>query len=161
MPVWHNRHRLGNPAHRGDVLSALGGSIFGSSGFGNFLTHLLLLMVLSSAAASTQTTILPTARTTLSMAVYKALPAKFANIHRKYLVPTVSTVSMGAASVVLYMIMNHISAGTVLMLIYGAVAPPFFRGEILNAGTETLVPEDLGAPVGLFGVDEEAEPAVT
>jgi amino acid transporter len=123
MPVWHNRHRLGNPAHRGDVLSALGGSIFGSSGFGNFLTHLLLLMVLSSAAASTQTTILPTARTTLSMVVYKALPAKFANIHRKYLVPTVSTVSMGAASVVLYVIMNHISAGTVLMLIYGAVGP--------------------------------------
>ncbi len=45
---------LGNPAHEGDVLSVLGGSIFGSSGFGSFLTHLLLLMVLSSAAASTQ-----------------------------------------------------------------------------------------------------------
>ena len=33
-------------------------------------------MVLSSAAASTLTTILPTARTTLSMAVFKAIPAK-------------------------------------------------------------------------------------
>ena len=33
-------------------------------------------MVLSSAAASTQTTILPTARTTLSMAAYKALPKR-------------------------------------------------------------------------------------
>ena len=33
-------------------------------------------MVLSSAAASTQTTILPTARTTLSMAAYKALPRR-------------------------------------------------------------------------------------
>ena len=31
-------------------------------------------MVLSSAAASTQTTILPTARTTLAMGVYKAIP---------------------------------------------------------------------------------------
>ena len=48
----------------------------GRPGFGSFLTHLLLLMVLTSAAASTQTTILPTARTTLSMAVYKAIPAK-------------------------------------------------------------------------------------
>ena len=38
------------------------------------MIQLLLLMVLTSAAASTQTTILPTARTTLSMAVYKALP---------------------------------------------------------------------------------------
>ena len=84
---------LGNPAHQGDVLSVLGGSIFGSSGFGSFLTHLLLLMVLSSAAASTQTTILPTARTTLSMAVYKAIPSAFAKIHKRYLTPTVSTVS--------------------------------------------------------------------
>ena len=56
------------------MLSVLGTSIFGTSGFANVLTHLLLLMVLSSAAASTQTTILPTARTTLSMAVYKAIP---------------------------------------------------------------------------------------
>jgi amino acid transporter len=105
---------LGNPAHEGDVLSVLGGSIFGSSWFGSVLTHLLLVMVLSSAAASTQTTILPTARTTLSMAVHKALPAKFANIHRRFLVPTVSTVAMGAVSIVLYVVMNYISAGTVI-----------------------------------------------
>ena len=65
---------LGNTANAGDVLSVLGSSIFGTSGFGSFLSHLLILMVLSSAAASTQTTILPTARTTLSMAAYKALP---------------------------------------------------------------------------------------
>ncbi len=65
---------LGNPTHQGDVLSALGGSIFGASGFGSFLTHLLLLMVLSSAAASTQTTILPTARTTLSMRFTRRCP---------------------------------------------------------------------------------------
>jgi amino acid transporter len=247
---------LGNPAHEGDVLSVLGGSIFGSSGPGSFLTRLLLLMVLSSAAASTQTTILPTARTTLSMAVYKALPTRFANIHRRFLIPTVSTVVMGAASIVLYVIMSSISAGsvisdsvtalgvliafyygltgvacfwyyrrtlaqsarnlfmrgilpllgwaimwsiggyslvqdwspangntswrvpvlhwhiggifllaagslvigTVLMLVYEAVSPPFFRGEVLNASTGTLVPEDLGAPVGLFGVDDESPP---
>ena len=53
-------------------------------------------MVLSSAAASTQTTILPTARTTLSMAAYKAIPKSFAKIHRRYLTPTVSTLVMGA-----------------------------------------------------------------
>ena len=51
-------------------------------GLRNVLTHLLVLMVLSSAAASTQTTILPTARTTLSMAVYKAIPSAFARIHK-------------------------------------------------------------------------------
>ncbi len=43
---------LGNPNNQGDVLSVLGHSVFGTSGFGNLLVHLLLLMVLSSAAAS-------------------------------------------------------------------------------------------------------------
>ena len=109
---------LSNQAHGGDVLSVLGGAIFGSGGFGTFLARLLLLMVLSSAAASTQTTILPTARTTLSMAAYKALPASFAKIHHKYLTPTVSTLVMGAVSIVLYVAMNYISGGNV---IYDAV----------------------------------------
>ncbi len=58
-------------------------------------------MVLTSASASTQTTILPTARTTLSMAAYKAIPAAFAKIHPKYLTPTVSTIVMGAVSIAL------------------------------------------------------------
>ncbi len=105
---------LGNTANQGDVLSVLGHAIFGTSGFGSVLSHLLLLMVLSSAAASTQTTILPTARTTLSMATYKSIPKAFGRIHGKHLTPTVSTVAMGGVSIVLYVVMNYISAGTVI-----------------------------------------------
>jgi amino acid transporter len=105
---------LSNTNHGGDVLSVLGSSIFGSGGFGTFLSRLLLVMVLSSAAASTQTTILPTARTTLSMAVYRAYPKSFAKMHRKYLTPTVSTVVMGAVSIVLYAAFNYISKGNVI-----------------------------------------------
>src|SRR5712691_3794548 len=102
---------LGNLANAGDVLSVQGGLVFGTSGFGSFLTHLLLLMVLSSAAASTQTTILPTARTTLSMAVYKAIPPQFAKMHRRYLTPTVSTIVMGAVSIAVYVAFNYASNG--------------------------------------------------
>jgi amino acid transporter len=102
---------LTNPAHQFDVLSVTGGAIFGSSGFGMVLSRLLILMVLSSAAASTQTTILPTARTTLSMAAYGALPESFAKIHPRYLTPTVSTVVMGALSIALYIPLNYISGG--------------------------------------------------
>jgi amino acid transporter len=105
---------LSNQAHGGDVLSVLGSAIFGTGGFGTFLSRLLLLMVLSSAAASTQTTILPTARTTLSMAVYRAYPKSFAKMHRKYLTPTVSTIVMGAVSIVLYVAFNYISGGNVI-----------------------------------------------
>jgi amino acid transporter len=102
---------LGNSANEGDVLSIQGGLVFGHSAFGSFLTHLLLLMVLSSAAASTQTTILPTARTTLSMAVYKAIPPQFAKMHRKHLTPTLSTIAMGAISAIVYIAFNYSSNG--------------------------------------------------
>ncbi len=102
---------LTNPAHQFDVLSVTGGAIFGGSGLGTVLSRLLILMVLSSAAASTQTTILPTARTTLSMAAYGALPESFAKIHPRYLTPTVSTVVMGALSIALYIPLNYISGG--------------------------------------------------
>jgi amino acid transporter len=105
---------LGNPDNASDVLNVLSSAVFGNSGFGTFLVKLLLLMVLSSAAASTQTTILPTARTTLSMAVYKALPKAFAKMHGKYLTPTVSTVAMGAISIALYVLMNYLSGGNVI-----------------------------------------------
>jgi amino acid transporter len=244
---------LRNPAHEGDVLSVLGSSIFGSTGFGNFMIHLLFLMVLSSAAASTQTTILPTARTTLSMSVYKAIPSAFARVHRRFLTPTVSTIGMGAVSVLLYVTMNELATGNgviqdsvtalslfiafyygltgftcawywraslresprnlwmrgilplaggvilwacipwllwhywspdnsytsytlpfpphwriggifllmfgtallgvVLMYVYQAVRPAYFRGEVLNRDTPTRVPEDLGTPVGMFGLE--------
>ncbi|HEX3962624.1 MAG TPA: amino acid permease [Trebonia sp.] len=105
---------LGNGDNTSDVISVLGSAVFGGSGFGLFLSRLLILMVLTSAAASTQTTILPTARTTLSMAVYKAIPASFAKMHPRYLTPTVSTIAMGVISAVLYALFNYISGGNVI-----------------------------------------------
>jgi amino acid transporter len=239
---------------------------------------LLLLMVLSSAAASTQTTILPTARTVLSMGVYKAVPKIFAKTHKRFLTPTYATVIMGLVSIALYVILNYISptnviadsidalgvmiafyygltgfecvwfyrqsildsvrevwqkwglffmigiytrtarnfwfrgaipllgsvmlwgalgydlyyyylpanssshwqipfwphwnmggtfvieaiallVGVVLMLVYSRVAPAYFRGEVLNESTPTLVPDSIGHKVGRFGIDE-SEPGV-
>jgi amino acid transporter len=105
---------LGNTSNQSDVLSVLGSSIFGTSGFGTVLSRLLILMVLSSAAASTQTTILPTARTTLSMATYHAIPKVFARMHKKYMTPTVSTLAMGGVSLVLYLWFNYESHGNVI-----------------------------------------------
>ena len=78
-----------------DVLSALGKQVFGSP-----WDKLLIVAVLTSASASTQTTILPTARTTLSMARWKAIPPIIGRIHPRYLTPSVSTLGMGALSMV-------------------------------------------------------------
>ncbi|MGW1068976.1 APC family permease [Streptomyces aureus] len=100
---------LGNPDNSGDVLSSLGAEVFGTGGWGTVATKLLIVMVLTSAAASTQTTILPTARTTLSMAAFKAIPQRFARIHPRFLTPTWSTVGMGLASIVFYVILTRVS----------------------------------------------------
>jgi amino acid transporter len=191
------------------------------------------------------------------MSVYKAIPSAFSRIHRRFLTPTVSTVTMGAASIALYVLLNYISAGTViadtvsalgvmiafyygltglscawyyrktlgesartlwmrgilpvlgwlmlwgalgynlyhywgpgnsyttwhmtfwphwdiggvfiidflalllgvvLVIAYASVRPAFFRGETLNRDTPTRVPEDIGAEVGLFGIDPSQPP---
>jgi amino acid transporter len=98
---------LNNSDNSSDVISVLGKAVFGSGGLGTILSHLLILMVLTSAAASTQTTILPTARTSLSMAVYGALPRVFARIHPRHLTPSVSTVAFGAVSIAIYGVLNY------------------------------------------------------
>jgi hypothetical protein len=43
--------------------------------------------------------------------------------------------------------------GVVLMFTYQALRPAFFRGEVLNRDTPTRVPDDIGVPVGLFGIE--------
>jgi amino acid transporter len=78
-----------------DVLSVLGTQVFSSP-----WDKLLILAVLTSSAASTQTTILPTARTTLSMARKRSIPDAFARVHPRYLTPSYSTIWMGAVSIV-------------------------------------------------------------
>ncbi|HEY2792366.1 MAG TPA: APC family permease [Micromonosporaceae bacterium] len=92
-----------------DALSGIGQAALGTWGF-----KALVLAILSSSAASAQTTILPTARTTLSMAAYKALPRKFADVHPRYLTPTVSTWAMGLVSIAFYVAMTYIKGGALL-----------------------------------------------
>jgi len=87
-----------------DVLSSLGTEVFGSP-----LDKILIIAVLSSAAASTQTTILPTARTTLSMARANAMPHSLGKVHPRFLTPHISTVLMGAASIIWYVGLTLVS----------------------------------------------------
>ena len=100
---------LNNADNSGDALSVLGSNVFGAKGLGFFLSGLLILMVLSSAAASTLTTILPTARTTLSMAVYQAIPRRFSSISRRFLTPSWSTVGMALVSMGYYLLLTVVS----------------------------------------------------
>ncbi|WP_084816081.1 APC family permease [Frondihabitans sp. Leaf304] len=108
---------LANADNALDVFSSVGPALFGGGAVGSILMALLGFSILTSASASTQTTILPTARTSLSMAVYKALPEQFARIHPKYLTPTWSTIGMGIVSVAFYLIFTLISVDLLSALI--------------------------------------------
>jgi amino acid transporter len=100
----------GLATYRGDdFLAPLAASVLGPG-----IDKLLILAVLSSAAACTQTTILPTARTVISMARAAALPKKFADIHPRYLTPGFATLVMGAVSIVWYIGLIFISNNNVL-----------------------------------------------
>jgi amino acid transporter len=90
--------------HKNDVLASLGGPVLGSP-----LDKLLIITVLTSASASTQTTILPTARTTLSMARFGSIPSAFGKIHPRHLTPSVSTLAMGGVSLVWTLFIINVS----------------------------------------------------
>jgi amino acid transporter len=89
----------------GDVLGLLAGDVFGSGTLGK----VVIIAVLTSAAASTQTTILPTSRTALSMARAKAAPEALGRVHPRYLTPHVATWIMGALSIVWYVGLTIVS----------------------------------------------------
>lgn len=80
-------------ANRADVFVVLAHDVLGSP-----LDKLLIVAVLTSAVASCQTTILPTARTALSMAAKGAVPGYWRRINPRGLTPSTATVWMGVLS---------------------------------------------------------------
>jgi amino acid transporter len=143
---------LGNQENADDVFAAVGHDLFGDSTLGKIGLMLLAASILTSASASTQTTILPTARTTLSMGVYKALPDSFAKIHRKYLTPTTSTIAMGVVSILFYLLFTLISpnlltaligsVGLMIAFYYGLTGFAcawFYRKDLTKSGRNLLM----------------------
>jgi amino acid transporter len=108
---------LGNPRNSKDIFASIGPGLFCDGVLGKVAVLLLTASILTSAAASTQTTILKTARTTLSMGAYKALPDSFAKTHHRYLTPTTSTVAVGVLSVLFYLLCALISENLLAALI--------------------------------------------
>jgi amino acid transporter len=103
--------------HSDDVLSSTGRLVFGSSGFGDVALKFLIIAVLSSSAASCQTTILPAARTSLSMAMHRAFPPKLGEVDARHLTPAFATWLFGIVSSIwfaLLVILSHASGGDVL-----------------------------------------------
>src|SRR6185312_10528117 len=127
--------------------SALGTDVLGSP-----WDKLLIIAVLTSASASTQTTILPTSRTSLSMAVRGAIPKYWARIHPRYLTPGPSTIWMGIVSIVWYVGLTIVSEdilfdsiaalGLMIAFYYGLTGFAcviYYRRELFNSARRFLL----------------------
>jgi amino acid transporter len=163
---FHGVGFLTNEANQEDVLNALGSGVLGST-----LNKLLIIAVLTSASASTQTTILPTARTTLSMAHWKAVTSVLSRVHKRYLTPTVSTLGFGALSIAITIVLLLLSEsvledsltaiGFPICFYYGftGVACGFYYRHELRKSARNFLLLGLGPMIGglmLFGVGIKA-----
>ena len=153
---------LGNEEIAHNVVGALAGPVLG-----NPWHTLLYIAVLVSSVASLITTFLPSSRTMLGMATYKALPSRFGAIHPRYLTPSYATVAAGAFAGVFYTVMMFLSEnaltdtiyslGIMICFYYGLTAFAciwFFRHELF-AGVKSFVFKllfPLLGGLGLFAV---------
>jgi amino acid transporter len=76
---------------------------------GTELSWMVVLAIITSAIASTQTTILPALRTSLSMSSQGAFPEPLGRVHPRYLTPHVSTILIGVIAAVWYGVHNSTS----------------------------------------------------
>ncbi|HWE14615.1 MAG TPA: APC family permease [Solirubrobacteraceae bacterium] len=110
------------------------------------LHFLLTIAVLTSATAATQTTILPAARSALSMARRGAIPSRFSQIHQRNLIPGAATIWAGILSVAWYVFIVNVSTNVLgdcvaglgfLVCIYygftGFACAIFYRHELLKS----------------------------
>ncbi|ACV77224.1 APC family permease [Nakamurella multipartita] len=132
---------LGNEEISDNVFGALAEPVMGSP-----WSNLLFLAVLASSAASLMTTFLPTTRTMLGMATYRALPARFASIHPRFKTPGFNTIVAGCIAgafyTALYLVSEAVLTDTILSLglmicfYYGLTAIGcvwFFRAELFTS----------------------------
>lgn len=157
---------LSNESNADDVFSVIGTEVLGSWDW------IVILAVLVSAVASTQTTILPAARGTLAMGIYKAIMSQFSKTHERYHTPSVSTLFIGGAATVIYVLLSLLGEnvyGDVLLAIglmiafyYGITAYAcvwYFRNDIKRGGkalwTKGILPL-LGALILTFAFFKSA-----
>ncbi len=129
---------------------------------GEPLDKLVLLAVLTSGLASTQTTILPASRTALSMAVHKAAPKTLGEVSPRFFTPVAATILVGLIAILWYVPLNlfaqssffdSLQALSLLIAFYyainGIACVVFYRGHIFKEGPLRTV---IAALIGAGGV---------
>ena len=138
-----------------EILSPLGKDVLPAG-----LDKLLIIAVLTSASASTQTTILPATRAALSMASHGAAPKAFASINPRRLTPGYATIWFGAIAIAYYVVLTLVSTNilsdsitaTGLMITFylgitGVACVIYFRKALFN-DLRTFLLAGLGPALG-------------
>ncbi|WP_082495863.1 APC family permease [Agreia sp. Leaf335] len=136
---------LGNEDISGNVFAALAGPIMGP------FAILLSLAVLSSSAASLQSTFVGPARTMLAMGHYQAFPKRFASISPRFKSPGFATIIAGVVAWGFYAVMRVVSndvltdtiltLGMMICFYYGVTALAcvwYFRKEAFSGARSFL-----------------------
>jgi amino acid transporter len=129
----------GNPENQGSIFAVLAGPVMGP------FAILMSLAILSSSAASLQSTFVSPARTLLAMGHYTALPHKFGRVSPKYKSPSYATIAAAVAAAAFYVITRTTSEnalwdtitalGMMICFYYGITALAcvwFFRAEAFS-----------------------------
>lgn len=137
---------LGNPNNSENVFGSLAVPVMGDG-----LSLMLYLAVLASSAASLITTFLPTSRTMLAMASYRAFPPKFAEVHPTYKTPAFALVVAGVGAGLFYTVLTFLSErvltdtiyslGIMICFYYGLTAFGciyYFRHELFDSASNFL-----------------------
>ncbi|MET0990415.1 MAG: APC family permease [Glaciihabitans sp.] len=137
---------MGNPDIQGNVFAALAGPVMGP------FAILMSLAVLSSSAASLQSTFVGPARTMLSMGHYKAFPDRFAAISPRFKSPGFATIIAGVVAWGFYAVMRVLSTdvltdtiltlGIMICFYYGVTAFAcvwYFRREVFSSARAFLL----------------------
>lgn len=145
---------LGNPDIQGNIFAALAGPVMGPAAI------LLSLAVLSSSAASLQSTFVSPARTMLAMGHYGALPPAYARVTRRFQSPGYATIAAAVIASVFYAVMRVLSEdvlwdtitalGMMVSFYYGITALAsvwYFRKEV-RSGTRAFLSKILAPGVG-------------
>jgi amino acid transporter len=96
---------------------------FGQQLFGPWASYVMIFAVLSSTVATTQTTVLPAARITYSMARDGVFPKVFASVHEKYKTPALGTV-----------IVAFLSLFGIMLTTFSSSSANVFNNLVLNIG---------------------------
>jgi amino acid transporter len=95
IQMFLSQSALNDPNNQGDILYYFAQQLSGTP-----LAYLMVLAVLSSTIATTQTTLLPSSRLTFSMARDGVFPKAFGTVHRSWQTPWVGTIATSIAAVV-------------------------------------------------------------